>query len=151
MTQTDFVDIDNARNTEQAGVMEEILSEGHCPFCAENLRLYHKQPILKQGKYWVVTPNQWPYDHTKTHLLAIHTEHIESLEELSSAASSELFQLLGEIIKEGAIPGGGVAMRFGDTQYSAGTVKHLHAQFVVPDVTAPDFEPVRIKIGKKTS
>jgi hypothetical protein len=43
-----------------------------------------------------------------------------------------------------------MAMRFGETKYSAGTVKHLHAQFIVPDVDQPDFEPVRIKIGSST-
>ncbi len=143
-----FVDIENARYDDQREEMQKIIDAGHCPFCMENFHLYHKQPTLKEGQYWLITSNQWPYDHTELHLLAILKYHAETISELKPEAGAELFQLFGEIEKEKNIPGGGIAFRFGDTNYSAGSVKHLHAQLIIPAINEPDFEPTRFKIGK---
>ncbi|HEX7018198.1 MAG TPA: hypothetical protein VF209_04810 [Patescibacteria group bacterium] len=143
-----FVDIDNARVDEQRREMELIMERGHCPFCPENLALYHKKPNLKDGKYWTVSENQWPYENVKLQLLAIYKTHAESITELDPAAGEELLRFFSEIVEEYKIPGGGLAMRFGDTDYSAGTVAHIHAQFIWPNIDKPDFKPVRFKIGK---
>lgn len=145
---TEFVDIDNSRVEEQRREMEKIIEAGHCPFCAENLHLYHKVPNDLEGKYWIITPNQWPYENTKHHYLAILKRHVEQLYELTHDEGGELLEMLGKLQKKLDIPGGGFAMRFGDTNYSAGTVKHLHAQFIIPDIDKPDFQPTRFKIGK---
>ena len=147
-TNTSFVDIDNARLEEQKQVMQQIVDEGHCPFCLENFQKYHRQPTLKNGKYWLVTLNQWPYEHTKHHFLAIYKQHAERLADLDPAAGEELIRFFQEIEKEYDIPGGGWAMRFGNTKYSAGTVKHLHVQFLSPDLDDPTYQPIRFKIGK---
>lgn len=143
-----FVDIANSRLDEQRQVMEQIIAEGHCPFCLENLTKYHKKSVIKEGKYWIVTENQWPYENVKLQLLAIYKTHTENITELDPASGAELLQFFSEIIQENHIPGGGFAMRFGDTDYSAGTVKHMHAQFIWPDIDKPGFQPVRFKIGK---
>lgn len=145
---TQFVDLDNARLGEQKQVMREIIAAGHCPFCLENLRNYHKQPIIKETPHWLVTFNQWPYEHTKQHFLLIYKEHAEKLNELDPTAGQELIELVAWLEKEYQVPGGGWAMRFGDTNYSAGTVAHLHVQFISPDIEEDNFEPVRLKIGK---
>lgn len=144
-----FTDLANARFADQRQVMEENEAAGECPFCWENLHKYHLEPIWKQGEHWLVTANHWPYNHTKHHYLFIYRDHIENPEGMSAAGAHELITLTNQLIKEFAIPGGGLFMRFGDTRYSAGSVKHLHAQLVVPDILAPDFEPVRVKIGTK--
>jgi ATP adenylyltransferase len=146
---TQFVDLDNARLEEQKKVMEKIIAEGHCPFCRENLMQYHKAPILKEGKYWMVTPNQWPYENIKYQFLLIYTKHAEKLSDLDPAAGSELLEFFAWLEKEYQVPGGGVCMRFGDSNYSAGTVLHIHAQFIVPDINKEGYEPVRFKIGKR--
>jgi ATP adenylyltransferase len=146
--QKQFVDLDNAREEDQKQVMQDIINADHCPFCSENLKKYHKQPILKEGKYWILTTNQWPYKHTKYHLLAIYKDHAVNLSELDSQSGNELFELLKWAEEEYKVPGGGFAMRFGDTNYSAGTVNHLHVQFIQPDINSPEFEPVRVKLGK---
>lgn len=145
-----FVDLDNARLAEQKQVMRNIEDAAHCPFCAENLAKYHKRPILKEGKYWLVTENQWPYQHTKHHFLLIYKKHVENITELTPPAGAELIELAQWLIKKYQIPGGGLVMRFGDTNYSAGTVNHLHAQLLQPDIHAPGYAsaPVRVKIGK---
>jgi ATP adenylyltransferase len=146
--QSRHVDIDNARLDEQRQVMQEIIDADHCPFCRENLDKYHKQEILKEGEFWLVTKNQWPYDFTKVHLLLIYKQHATDLSELDPESGKELLELLQWAQKEYKIPGGGWAMRFGDTDHSAGTVAHIHVQFIMPDLEHPEFKPVRIKIGK---
>lgn len=142
-----FINVNNARDNEQIKVMQKIADESHCPFCEENLRLYHKQPILQEGAYWIVTYNQWPYKHTKHHFLLIYKKHATRLAELETEAGIELFSLIKDLEKEHHFEGGGFAMRFGDTDFSAGTVNHLHVQLVIPDAMAKDFEPVKIKLG----
>lgn len=143
-----FVDLENARLDEQRKVMQEIIDEGHCPFCLDNLRKYHKQQILRDGKYWILTQNQWPYDFTRVHLLAILKTHAVNLGQVPPEAGKELFELLSWAEKEYDVEGGAIGMRFGDTNHSAGTVNHIHAQFIVPDIKKPGFQPVRFKIGK---
>jgi ATP adenylyltransferase len=143
-----FVDLDNARKDEQRVVMQDIIAADECPFCLENLRKYHQQPILQETEHWLLTPNQWPYDHTKIHLLAIYKSHAERLAEIAPKAGQDLLELMQWAEQEYSVPGGGWAMRFGDTNYSAGTVLHIHAQFLVPDLDSPEYKPVRIKIGK---
>jgi len=142
-----FINLNNAREAEQIKVMQKIADEAHCPFCSENLRLYHQLPALKEGKFWLVTLNQWPYKHTKHHLLLIYKAHATKLADLKAAAGAELFTLVKELEQEFSFEGGGLALRFGDTDFSAGTVNHLHAQLIVPDAMAADFEPVRVKLG----
>jgi diadenosine tetraphosphate (Ap4A) HIT family hydrolase len=145
------VDVDNSRLDEQRQQMEKILAAGHCPFCSENLETYHTPAILKESTHWLVTKNQWPYEHTKHHFLLIYKEHVTTLAHMHPDAGKELLELAQWLEKEYQVPGGGLAMRFGDTDYSAGTVAHIHAQFLVPDIQDTSFEPVRIKIGKTKS
>src|SRR5258706_13991536 len=64
-----FINMGTIRRKDQRDVMQEIEKQGHCPFCRENLDKYHKNPILKEGKYWLLTENQWPYEHVKHQLL----------------------------------------------------------------------------------
>jgi ATP adenylyltransferase len=146
-SQKPLVDLSNARFDDQRQQMQEILDAGHCPFCPEFLAKYHTEETLKQGQYWLITYNKWPYEHTKYHWMAITTFHAEKLSDLPPEAGAELFKLLAELEQEHQLPGGGFAMRFGDTRYSAGTIRHLHVQIVVPDLEDPNYQPVRIKIG----
>jgi len=144
----EFVELKNARVDEQRAVMEQIIEDGVCPFCPENLRRYHTQPVLREGAYWILTFNQWPYEHTKHHLLAIAKKHIEHLNDLPEDAGAELIEHFKWAAQEYEMHGGGIAMRFGAPHLSGGTVLHLHAQLIHPDTDAPDYEPTRIKIGK---
>ncbi len=149
MSQDWNVDVEGSRYEDQKQQMEEISAAGHCPFCPEYLSLYHKEPIIKEGEYWLVTKNQWPYAHTKIHLLFIAKKHVASLAELDPAAGAELISLSQWAVQEFTVPGGGLVLRFGKSAYSAGSVAHLHAQFVMPDLDDPEYEPIKIKIGKK--
>ncbi len=141
------VNLDNARLDEQRRVMENIVSDDVCPFCPEHLEKYHKQPILRSGEHWVLTPNQWPYENTRVHLLAIAAYHAESLNDLRKGSMDELqehFQWAEFTYKVAA---GGLAMRFGDVMENGATVNHLHAHFIVPEGDLPPDAKVRFKIS----
>lgn len=142
------VDLDNSRVEEQRQVMLEIAESGKCPFCPENFDQHKTDHILFDGKYWLLTYNRWPYKNTKVHLLAIYKEHAEHLSEMVPEAGQELIEVFQFAAQKFNVAGGGFVMRFGDTNYSAGSVHHLHAQFIQPDIDAEEYEPVRIKLGK---
>ncbi|MCE9643878.1 HIT domain-containing protein [Candidatus Parcubacteria bacterium] len=143
-----FLFLENARVEEQKGVMHQILKDGVCPFCADHLETYHKKPIHAEGKYWILTENQWPYDDTKNHLLAITKEHVESLSDLDPQAGAELFDLFRKAMKEFSIDGGTLAMRFGTIARPASTVRHLHAHLIEPDSSKPDHKGVKFAVSK---
>lgn len=145
------VDIDNARLPEQRIAMEGIIARGQCPFCPGNLPPEHKQLVEKEGAYWFVTKNQWPYKNTREHFLIILKTHAENLSDIPAGAFSELGRIACWLENEKKIPGGALCMRFGDTEFSAGTVRHIHAQFIVPDTQRTGYKPTWFKIGKDKS
>jgi ATP adenylyltransferase len=142
-----FVNLENARNEHQRKVMTDIEHNGDCPFCPENLELYHKNPILRKGAHWLLTTNQWPYDNTERHLLAISNKHAESLADLDPQAFSELQEHFVWAEDEFKIAAGGIAMRFGDTQRNGASVRHLHAHLIEPKSDLSTDQKVRFKIS----
>lgn len=146
-----FINTSSVRREDQREVMNEIEKQGHCPFCRENLDKYHKNPILKEGKYWVLTDNQWPYKKVKQQMLAIYKTHIENLKDIDPEAGKELFEMFAEKARERNIEGGGIAIRFGssaDGSYGS-TVLHIHAHLIEPDLKALDeTEAWRFKFGQ---
>jgi hypothetical protein len=74
-----YVYLPSARFSEQRKQMEEIEKEGVCPFCTENLARIHNGEVLRTGKYWLVTYNQYPRENTKLHLLIIYIPRRKSL------------------------------------------------------------------------
>ena len=144
---TNYINLNNARRKDQRKVMEDILKNNECPFCWENLKKYHKKPFHKTGKYWVLTDNQWPYDYTDPHLIAINLKHTEKLADLSKTAFAELLELFQWAEKKYAVKSGGIAMRFGDVMSNGATVNHLHAHFIVPAKNKPDDQKIKFKIS----
>lgn len=143
-----FVNLANARNDEQRGVMEQIAAHGDCPFCPEHLAKYHRNPIIRSGENWLITENQWPYEHTRVHMLAIAAYHAESIDELRTGAFEELGDHFRWASKEYGIQAGGIAMRFGsDITSNGATVRHLHAHLIQPDPNRPEGAKVRFKIS----
>ncbi|MBX4211259.1 MAG: hypothetical protein KW806_00445 [Candidatus Yanofskybacteria bacterium] len=150
MPKKQFVNLNNARLKEQISVMKEIETIGVCPFCPEHLKKFHKKPILKKTRYWLLTKNQWPYENTRIHLLAITRKHTETLSELPKGAGEELISLARWAEKKFKIKSGGFGMRFGDPSMNGGTVRHLHAQIMTPLITnqkSKQYKPVRLRIG----
>ena len=141
----EFVNVGNARLEDQKRVMEEILAAGHCPFCPDHLFKYHKKPILKETRFWVLTLNQWPYSDTSLHFLVIHKQHVEMPGDVKPGAFQELRDLWNWVVLQYRIESGALCLRFGGM--GAATVKHLHAHIIVPDQTKPENAIVRFKVG----
>src|SRR3989344_3245317 len=131
-----FINVSTIRRDDQRAVMEEIKRQGHCPFCRENLDKYHKRPIIKKGKFWILTENQWPYEKTKHQLLAIYKTHIEHIKELDPRAGKELIEMFTDEAGKRDMEGGGIAMRFGSSKHGnfGSSVLHLHAHLIEPDL-----------------
>jgi len=143
------VNLNHTRGDRQKKVMERIQNDGVCPFCREHLAKYHTKPIIQEGVWWILTENFEPYDGAKIHLLAICTEHVESIEELPGEAYAELLKLFSEFTRKNKIPGGTILLRFGDTDMTGATVSHLHAQLIVGCSRKNSEEKIRTKIGYK--
>lgn len=113
----------------------------------EHFLKYHTKPIIKDGKYWVLTENFAPYKGSKHHLLAVTKKHVQHFDTLSPAAQAELFKLVGDEARKRGIKGGALFMRFGDTDYTGGSVEHLHAQLVSGGKRGKDKKPITTYIG----
>ena len=146
-----YINISAVRRDDQRKVMEEIREQGHCPFCQENLAKYHKNPIIQEGQFWLLTENQWPYEKTRHQLLAIYKTHIEHLEEMNPEAGKELIEMFTTEAQKRKISGGGIAIRFGSSEHGnyGSSVLHIHAHLIEPDLEKlEDTEAWRFKFGQ---
>jgi dihydrofolate reductase len=138
-----FVNLRNGRHEDQVEAMRRIAERKECPFCAENLRKEHQRPILLESDHWIFTENQWPYEHTRRHYLAIPKRHIDLLSEMTETEWSDFWKNAGPIIA--GMAGGGLCLRFGSTDLTGATVRHLHIHLIEPDGKGK----VEFKVGQK--
>ncbi len=146
-----YINLRAVRREDQRVVMEEIKKQEHCPFCIENLSKYHKNPILKEGKFWLLTENQWPYEKVKHQLLAIYKTHIEHIKDMDPEAGKELIEFFSEEAEKRNIEGGGLAIRFGKSTNGnyGSSVLHIHAHLVEPDLEKlEESEAWKFKFGE---
>jgi len=125
----------NPRNAKSKGygkVIRAIADTKQCPFCPDNFK-YHKKPILRRSHGWFITENSWPYKNSQKHFLIIALKHKETLAELTLADTRDILHLAAWAVKTYGIKGGGLTMRFGDTNYTGATVAHLHAHLIYPE------------------
>lgn len=141
----EFIELANVRTLKQLQEYRLIREQGHCPFCQDNLPLYHNNPILRKGKYWLLTQNDYPYAGTDAHLLLILREHAENFRDLLFEAQQELFTFITDVEAEGKFQGGGLCARAGDPLLSGASVKHLHFHLIAPTKGA---QPIAFFMGK---
>lgn len=145
----EFINLSHTRTEKQKEVMEQIEKDGVCPFCMEHLKKYHQNPIIKEGKWWIITKNDAPYEGSVLHLLFIYKPHAVRLSEINLKAQEELFQFITWAENYFVIGGGSLLIRFGDTNYTGGSVSHLHAHLIVGGKKKPDADSLKVKVGYK--
>ncbi len=128
-----LVNIKNARQGEYKKIIEQIAKTGKCPFCKENFK-YHKKPIYKRKNGWFLTNNSWPYKNTNCHLIILGDKHKENFSEITKKDFESVTYLINWAIKKWKIKGGGITMRFGETNYTGASVNHIHFHIISPKI-----------------
>ncbi len=116
---------------EYENVILSIEEKGKCPFCPNNFK-YHKEPILKKEKGWLITKNSWPYKNSEYHFIIIGEKHKENFYELTNLDLITVKELVNWAIRKFKIKGGALSIRFGDTDHTGATVCHLHFHLISP-------------------
>ena len=127
------VDYRHAQSAEYDKVLKKIEDEDFCPFCPENL-LKNKKPITeiyRVGK-WFLTENNYSYQEARIKLMIISDEHKENFKDLEVEDFKSVMRIVNWAIKEYNIRGGGLLIRFGNTQFTGATVCHLHFHLISP-------------------
>lgn len=137
----------NARSQEQLDQMRRLEAEGICIFCPSHLA--HDPNVVYRGAQWTVVPNKYPYRNTALHLLLLPNEHVTDMADLSPAAQQDLWPTLGWVRDHYALTAYGLAVRNGLTEYTGGTIRHLHLHLIQGDIDNPDHQPVRVKLTSR--
>ncbi len=146
------VDVANAQIAARhsyTSTLQDIQTEGFCPFCDNNLTKHHKKPILRRNTHWIVTTNAWPYEGSRYHFLFISREHIDSIEKLSPATWADLQKQLTFLRKKYDFKGGSLIIRSGETKLTGASVTHLHGHFIVGSKRTLASSEIRAVIGFK--
>lgn len=134
----------NARKKEQINTMKQIIKDGVCPFCRENLEKYHTKPITFKTKHWVVTENAWPYDHTQKHFIIITQRHIKGPDELNAEEWKDVLTIQKRVREEFKLPSATLMGRCGDPASSGATVEHYHMHIISAESSD---KPVLARVG----
>jgi ATP adenylyltransferase len=128
-------DINRTRTAEQRAAYEQTVGQDKCPFCGE----VHELPpeILKgmicEWSFWRAWYSPFAYSGHQTHIILAPIQHWTKLSDITLAAAAEWMHLCTSLIEDLNLPGGGLVMRFGDSAYNGGSLKHLHSHIQVPD------------------
>jgi ATP adenylyltransferase len=141
--------LEAGRSQAQIDDMKQLLEKGECFMCYKSLTQYKNNRIEFETKHWIVTPNAYPYKHTKLHLLLISRRHVSIMSELTKEERADFTDAIVEIEKRHKLKYYSVAMRNGDFRYTGASVEHLHAHIIVGDHESDEFEPVRVKLASK--
>ncbi len=141
LTRDQILTLSRARKLEQFEDMIRAYRDGKCLFCDP---LGEKNIVVHEAHGWRIWVNPIPEKRTRVHLVMASVRHIGPDDEILP----EDFVGIGEMFRyaraEFKIPGGGLLMRFGSTEFNAGTMLHLHANIMEPDLSGE----VRVPLAK---
>ncbi len=139
----------NARNPEQLADMRRLEAAGVCIFCPDQLEADPDQRVLHRTVHWIITPNKFPYRGTRLHLMLVPYEHVTDLVDLSPEAQQDFWAALAWVKDHCGLSFYGLAARNGDSEYTGGTVRHLHVHVLQGDVDDPEHQGVRAKLSSR--
>lgn len=140
------VHTENARDEDYRAILNEINTEGKCPFCPDNFK-YHKKPVLKTEGNWFITENFKPYQNAAHHFLIIGFKHKEHFSELTATDFKEVQKLVNWATETFGISGAALTVRFGAGEYTGASVCHLHFHLISPIKKDGKVQPVHFPIG----
>jgi ATP adenylyltransferase len=141
-------DIANAKSDEQRRDMQALEAAKVCLFCPQGLSLKDKR-VFHRGEHWYVTPNDFPYDGTKVHVMIVPNRHLLSFTDLSSEEILELPKMLGWVNREFGIEGASMFARYGNTRYTGATIHHFHLHVAQGTEKSEKTKPIFALIGYK--
>ncbi len=136
----------NHRTAAQLAEMRRLEAAGICLFCPEHLEAAQDQPIVHRTAHWNVTPNEYPYEGARLHLLLVPHAHVTDLVDLPAEAHADLFAALRWVRDEHGLTYYGLGARCGDGAHTGATIAHVHVHVVVGN---PSGEPVRFKMSQR--
>jgi ATP adenylyltransferase len=140
---------ENYRHAEQLAEMQRLEAAGICLFCPESLRDHAKHEVLFETRHWSVTPNAYPYNGTKLHLLVIPRRHVNDMLDLDDEAGADFWAVLRLIRDRYNLDYYGLGVRNGNCSYTGATIRHVHAHVLVGDESAEPEVPVRMKFSSR--
>jgi diadenosine tetraphosphate (Ap4A) HIT family hydrolase len=115
--------------------MLEGYRAGKCPFC--DPLDPEKNKVINQVGRWRMWVNPFPTKHSKLHLVMAPCEHMDRHSLITSMDFANMGGLFMWAQQEFGFTGGGFVMRFGSPKHGSGTVLHLHANIIIPDLSGP--------------
>ncbi len=139
-------DIGNARSKGQVDDMRDLAKAGACLFCPPGLALKNKR-IFHLGEHWYVTPNDFPYKGTSTHVMIVPKRHVTQFTDLTLDELMELPSMIAWVNSEMDIKGATMFCRYGDTTYTGATIHHFHIHIAQGSQKTEGSVPVFAVIG----
>ena len=137
----------NFRVDEQLAEMRRLEVEGVCLFCPGHLPAASE--VLHRTARWTVVPNRYPYRETRLHLLLVPDEHVTDMADLSEEAQRDFWTALRWIRDHYGLAHYGLAARNGDSEFTGGTIRHLHILVLQGEVDDPDHQGVRVRLSSR--
>lgn len=140
---------DNYRTEEQLAEMRRLEEAGICLFCPAALRSHADQRIAFETRHWAVTPNAFPYQGTKLHLLVVPHQHVNDMLDLDDEALADFWAALRQIRAHYGLDHYGLGVRNGNCSFTGATIAHVHAHILVGDPSLEPEVPVRMRFSSR--
>src|SRR3972149_6083830 len=124
----------NTRILPQYCEMVRRMKVGECPFCQLNTEI---NKVILENERWRAwdTPFNAERDHLERHVVISHRKHVTHLRDVDYTDGGTFFEILRALALPDNVSGGGELTRFGDPARNAGSIRHLHSNFYLPDGT----------------
>jgi ATP adenylyltransferase len=140
---------DNYRTDEQLAEMRRLEAAGICLFCPASLREHARQDVILETRHWAVTPNAFPYQGTRLHLLVVPRQHVNDMLDLDDEALADFWTALRLIRERFDLDHYGLGVRNGNCSFTGATIAHVHAHVLVGDPSLEPETPVRMRFSSR--
>jgi ATP adenylyltransferase len=137
----------NFRVDEQLAEMRRLEGEGVCLFCPEQLSTAPE--VLHRTALWTIVPNRYPYRETRLHLLLVPDEHVTDMADLAEDSQRDFWSALRWVKLHYGLEHYGLAARNGESEFTGGTIRHLHIHLLQGDVDDPAHQGVRVRLSSR--